>query len=105
MLLVIGLVLSLIFLKWPWPLIVIVPLAALEAFEIMLWARWRRVRAATGAEAMIGSRGVALTDCRPEGQVRVGGRIWKAKARDGVSAGEQVVVEAVDDLSLSVARC
>jgi len=57
-----------------------------------------------GAEALIGVEGVALTDCRPSGRVRVRGESWRALCPEGVDAGEPVVVLAVADLTLEVRR-
>jgi membrane-bound serine protease (ClpP class) len=99
----IGLVLSLIFLEWPKPLLVIVPLGLIEIAEVALWLRWRKVRSITGAEAIIGATGKAITDCRPEGQVMVKGQIWKAVSQSGVAANEDVVVTGVDGITLEVA--
>jgi membrane-bound ClpP family serine protease len=101
--LVIGTILSFMFLDPPWRYLVLIPLAAWEAFEIWIWLRWRRVRSITGAEAIVGATGRALTDCRPDGQVRVKGQIWRAHCADGVDAGEDVVVGSFEGLRLTVA--
>jgi membrane protein implicated in regulation of membrane protease activity len=47
--------------------------------------------------------GVAITDCDPEGQIKVKGQIWKARCAEGVIAGSTVRVTAVDGLRLDVA--
>lgn len=99
---VIGTVLAFVFLEGAWRALVIVGALAWEAFEVAVWLRWRKKRSITGAEAMVGATGTALTDCRPEGQVRVRGQIWKAHASPEVGAGEAVVVTAVDGISLDV---
>jgi len=87
----------------PWRYIVIFPLAAWEAFEIMLWLKWRGVKSITGVEAFVGSTGRAVTDCKPDGQVRVRGALWRARCPQGVDAGDHIVVEAIDGLVLTVA--
>ncbi|HYZ19458.1 MAG TPA: NfeD family protein [Gaiellaceae bacterium] len=77
-----------------------------EVGEAAFWV-WisKRRRPAIGAEALPGATGVAVTDCRPRGQVRVAGELWRAVCAEGVSAGEDVVVEHVDgDLTLLVTR-
>ena len=77
--------------------------AAFELGEAAFWVRLsRRLRPATGAEALVGAEGVAASDCRPEGTVRVVGELWGAVCPDGVSAGEPVVVESVSGLTLRV---
>ena len=100
--LIIGTILAFIFLDWPWRVVVIGLLALYEGFEILLWLKWRKKRSITGAEALVGTVGKALSDVRPEGQVRVRGQIWQARCIDGVSAGDDVVVDRVDGLRLEV---
>lgn len=100
---IVGLTLSFIFLEWPERLFVIVPLALVEAGEILLWLKWRKVRSITGAEAIVGTTGKAATDCTPEGQVLVKGQRWKAHCRAGVKADEEIIVTGVDGITLEVA--
>ena len=52
----------------------------------------------------MGAEGIAASDCRPEGRVRVHGEIWRATCPDGASAGEPIVVESVTALTLQVRR-
>jgi membrane protein implicated in regulation of membrane protease activity len=101
--LAIGTLLSFIFLDPPWRYIVIIPLALWEVFEIYLWLKWRKVRSITGIETFVGTVGKAVTDCDPNGQVRVKGQLWRAHCDEGVEAGEEIVVRAVDGLRLEVA--
>jgi membrane-bound serine protease (ClpP class) len=101
--LVIGTILSFMFLDPPWRYAVLVPLAAWEAFEIWIWLKWRRVRSITGSEAIVGATGRALTNCDPIGQVRVKGQIWQATCPEGVEAGDDVVVTSHRGLKLTVA--
>lgn len=100
--LIIGGTLAYLYLDPPWRYVVILALALLEGFEVMLWLRWRKVRSITGPEALVGARGKALSELRPEGQVRVRGRLWKAVCRAGAAAGDDVTVERVDGLTLIV---
>ncbi len=104
MVFIIGVTLAIIFLDWPWRLLVMIPLALFELLEVMLWLKLRRARSITGAEAMEGMGGVALTNCEPEGQVRVKGQTWEARCRDGVGAGEQITVIRMDGIRLEVER-
>jgi membrane protein implicated in regulation of membrane protease activity len=61
--------------------------------------RWsRRRRAAVGAEALIGQTAVVATPT----QVRVAGELWEARAERRLAPGEEVVVVAVDGLTLVV---
>jgi membrane-bound serine protease (ClpP class) len=90
------------FLSWPWRIAVIVVLGAIEVFEVMLWLKLRNKRVVTGVEGLVGAVGRALDDCRPEGQVRVKGAIWRARCEPGVGAGDDVVVTGVRGLELDV---
>ena len=77
----------------------------IELGEAAFWIRIsRRLRPRVGAEALVGAEGVALSDCRPFGRVRVRGESWRARCDEGVGAGEAVVVLAVSDLTLEVRR-
>jgi membrane protein implicated in regulation of membrane protease activity len=41
---------------------------------------------------------------RPEGWVRLGGERWKARCGEGAGVGDLLVVAAVDQITLIVAR-
>jgi membrane-bound serine protease (ClpP class) len=101
---IIGAVLAFVFLDPPWRYLVLIPLGLWELFEISLFLKWRRVRAVTGAEGLVGTRGRAVSSCKPEGQVRVKGQIWRAHCEGGADIGDDVVVERVEGLHLTVGR-
>jgi membrane protein implicated in regulation of membrane protease activity len=103
-LLAIGTGLAILLLEWPARLWVIVPLALIEVLEIFLWLRLRRQHVTTGEEGLIGARGRAVTDCAPDGQVRVRGALWRARCPEGAAAGDDVEVTAVDGLRLEARR-
>jgi len=64
-------------------------------------AQFRRVR--TGKEALIGARGVATTDLKPKGEVRVMSEFWEATAKDAtIAAGQEVEVVGMDGMTLVV---
>ena len=76
---------------------------AIELGEAGFWVRMsQRRRPAIGAEALVGSEGVATSDCRPRGRVRVRGEIWQAVCPEGADAGDAVIVENVSGLTLEV---
>ena len=76
---------------------------AIELGEAGFWIRLsQRRRPAIGAEALVGSEGVATSDCRPRGRVRVRGEVWQAVCPEGVDAGDAVVVADVSGLTLEV---
>ena len=104
MLLLVAL-LALLLLPGPWNLVGFV--AGLIAFviEMLIWNRTvRHRRPRTGATTLLGLRGAVIAPCRPVGQVRVSGEIWGARCDGGADEGDEVVVTAVDGLTLVVER-
>jgi membrane-bound serine protease (ClpP class) len=99
----IGIILAIIFLDDWWRIVAVGGLLVFEVIEISIWLRWRKRRSITGADTMIGEKGLAVNDCRPSGQVRLRGQLWSATCPQGVGAGESVVVTAVRGLKLEVA--
>jgi membrane-bound ClpP family serine protease len=99
----IAIILAAVFLDGVVRIVVIGALALFEVVEITFWWRMRKKRSIVGAEAMVGTKGRALSDCRPDGQVFVKGQRWKANCIEGVDAGEDVVVTALHGLRLDVA--
>jgi membrane-bound serine protease (ClpP class) len=67
-------------------------------------ARHRTVH--TGAEEMIGAQGTVRSRLDPFGHVFVKGALWRAHCADDctLEVGEEVVVEAIDGLTLTVAQ-
>ena len=61
-------------------------------------------RSMTGAAGMVGERGVAHTELKPEGQVFVHGEYWHAVSQEPIAAGEPIEVVQVIDLKLLVRR-
>jgi len=75
----------------------------IELTEAAFWIRLsRRLRPRVGAEALVDAEGVALSDCRPSGRVRVRGENWRALCREGVDKGDAVVVLGISGLTLEV---
>jgi membrane protein implicated in regulation of membrane protease activity len=73
--------------------------------EIVFWSRRvRGIPKGVGDETLVGSKATVVTACRPDGQVRVAGEIWKARCAEGADPGETVVVTGRDDLRLLVGR-
>ena len=62
----------------------------------------QRRRVSTGQESLVGEAGEALSELRPDGQVRVHGEIWQASSREPVAAGASVEVVRVHGLKLEV---
>ena len=64
----------------------------------------QRRRPVTGAEGLVGRRGVADTDLAPDGWVVVLGERWRGRADDEVRSGDPVSVVAVEGLTLRVRK-
>ncbi len=64
--------------------------------------RSQRARVMTGAEALVGEIGEAMTALDPAGKVFVHGEYWNARAAEPVPRGRKVRVKAVHDMDLEV---
>ena len=103
MILLIGIGLAIFVVPEGWGIPVVVLAAVLEVFETFGTWRWsRRGHAKVGPETLIGANGRAVTDCRPEGMVRVRAEDWRARCEEGVSAGHPTRVVGRDQLTLLV---
>jgi membrane-bound serine protease (ClpP class) len=74
---------------------------------LLVWAavRGQRRRVTTGQEGMIGQVALVKIALEPQGMVLVEGELWKAILDDGSApAGEEVVIQKVDNLKLYVTR-
>lgn len=81
--------------------LIVVALIVAVIFYVGVKAQFRRVK--TGKEALIGSVGVATTDLKPNGTVRVMGEFWEATAKDGeIANGQAVEVVGMDGMFLVV---
>ena len=100
----IGAVLAYFYLEGTARIVVITLLLLSDVIEIAIWLRWRKRRTSTGAEGMIGRKGVTISECSPEGKVRVMGQIWNATSVEDLDSGEEIEVTATEGLRLHVAR-
>ena len=106
MLLIIAIVVAVLWLPTEWAIAVVVTAAVIEVAEVGFWY-WlsHRRDAVTGAEALPGARGVVVSACRPVGQVRVDGELWRARCEEGADPGDEILVERLDPgLTLVVRR-
>jgi membrane-bound serine protease (ClpP class) len=103
MVLIITLVLSLIFVPWPWNVFVISVALVYELATMIFGIGYsRRRRPQVGVQTMVGAEAQAITALEPSGQVKVDGEIWEARAPEGARAGETVRIKRVDGLTLEV---
>jgi membrane protein implicated in regulation of membrane protease activity len=96
LLLVLALIAAILWLPTPWNYLVVIGAGIVEVVEVtfFIWYSKRR-RATTGAEALPGRRGTVIEACRPIGQIRVDGELWRASCEEGADPGETVIVESL----------
>jgi membrane-bound serine protease (ClpP class) len=101
-----GAILLAVFVLPPvWGLAAVIVAAVIEIAEFFFWiwlSKRRGVQA--GRETLPGKTAKVTSTCRPEGQVRLDGELWKARCEAGADVGESVRVAAVDGLTLEVTR-
>jgi membrane-bound serine protease (ClpP class) len=98
-----AVILALTVLPAPWGVIAVAGAFGADVLETVVLVRWsRRRRAAVGAEALVGRRGLVVRTLAPQGQVRLDGELWQARAERVVEPGQEVVVRRVDGLVLHV---
>lgn len=103
MIFLIAVLLAVFVLPSPWGLVAVVAGAAIDIAETLAFIWWSQRRKATvGVSSLVGKRGVVVRDLWPEGQIKLDGEIWKARADGGVQAGTSVIVRAIDGLLLEV---
>jgi membrane-bound serine protease (ClpP class) len=101
MLLLGGILLAVFVVPWPWGIATVVGGGLLDIGESLVLLRWsKRRRSPVGADALVGQRAVVASP----GQVRVAGELWEARSDEPLSVGDEVVVHAVDGLTLEVSR-
>jgi len=109
---IIALVIAVLFLSWPWNVVLVIAAAVVDIAETGVFVWWSRRRrrlgsAAVGSEAIVGRSGIALGRLasgppHPGSQVRVDGEIWAATATEPIDPGAAVTVTAVHGLVLEV---
>ncbi len=82
------------------PSVVIISLFFLTVAGLVVRSHMRR--SVSGTSGLLGERGVAYTDLKPEGQVFVHGEYWQAVSDEPVAAGDAVEVVKVINLKLYV---
>ena len=103
MFLLVGIALAIFVVPDDWRLPVLIGFALLEIVETTVtWRLSRRGATKVGPETLIGADGVAITDCRPAGRVRVRGDDWQARCEVGVASGDRVRVVGRERLTLLV---
>ena len=99
-----GAVLLAVFvLERPWDVVALAVAAIVEVAETLFWIRLsRRGRPHVGPEALVGARAEVVSACRPDGQVRIQGELWRAHSVLGADPGDSVRVRSIGGLTLLV---
>lgn len=104
--LLVGAILLAVFVLSPlWGVVAVTLAAVVEIGEFFFWiwlSRRRRVQA--GVETLVGARAQVVAPCRPLGQVRIHGELWRARCQAGADVGESVRVDSIEGLTLEVTR-
>ena len=80
-------------------------LAGFVAFLVWAAVRGQKRKVTTGREGMIGQVAEVKAALKPRGMVLVEGELWKAELDEGqAQPGEEVIIQKVDNLKLSVTK-
>jgi membrane-bound serine protease (ClpP class) len=83
--------------------IILLLAAGIAAWLFYVGVKAQHKRVKTGKEALIGAKGVATTELKPKGEVRVLGEFWQAIAKDATIAnGHAVEVVCLEGMFLVV---
>jgi membrane-bound serine protease (ClpP class) len=85
--------------------VTVVVFAVIATAIVFTLLRDRRKRPTTGAEALVGGRGVAISPVHRSGKIRIHGEIWNAVSKTPIDSGRSVTVVRVDGLNLTVEPC
>jgi membrane-bound serine protease (ClpP class) len=98
-------VLDFVSLSWEVIVFVVVLTSAFFLFAIGAGVRAQRRKPTTGPQGIVGEKGIAMTDLKPSGQVRVHGEIWTATSVAGnLKKGAVVRVVDIENLKLTVRK-
>ena len=83
--------------------VIIIIIAVIAAVILYKGLTSKYVKIKTGLEALVGSKGIAVTDLKPKGEIRVMGEFWQATAQSAwVNQGEKVEVVGMEGMFLTV---
>jgi len=74
------------------------------AYALYASLKTKRSQPRMGNEEFIGRTGIAVTDIDPEGQVKVRGKLWKARSDTPIQEGEAIVVTGTERMTLHVKK-
>jgi membrane-bound serine protease (ClpP class) len=72
---------------------------------ITLGIKAQKRKPVTGVEGLIGEKGIAISDLKPQGEIKIHGEYWKAEAVDSeILKGDEIVVLSLENLKLKVKK-
>jgi membrane-bound serine protease (ClpP class) len=79
--------------------------AAFFLFAISFGIKAQRKKVATGLEGIVGEKGIAISNLKPVGEVKVHGEIWNAESHEGeIKKGATILVTRIENLKLTVKK-
>jgi membrane-bound serine protease (ClpP class) len=100
-----GVLLAIFVLPAPWGWAAVGLGIGAEVVETIVAMRLLRRRPpGAGSEALIGAVGRAISACRPMGEMRVRGEVWRARCEAGADPGDRVRITAREGATLVVER-
>jgi membrane-bound serine protease (ClpP class) len=83
--------------------VIILVIAILAAWMLYKGLAAKGAKIKTGKESLVGAKGIAVTDLKPKGEIRVMGEFWQATAKDKwITNGERVEVIDMEGMFLVV---
>jgi membrane-bound serine protease (ClpP class) len=83
--------------------VIVLAIAVIAVWMLYIGLEANRSKIKTGKEALIGSRGIVVTNLNPKGEIRVMGEFWQAIAKDKwIKNGEKVEVVDMEGMFLVV---
>lgn len=79
-------------------------LTAFFSYALVKAIKAKKKKPRIGEKDLVGEKGVAITDIKDGGQVKVKGEIWKAEADEEIKEGEEIIVVEQKRLILKVKR-
>ena len=95
--------LALFVIRAPWGIALVATAVIWEIAEKAFWLiSTKRIPLAIGPETLVGRTVEVVAPCRPYGTVRLRSERWNARCREGADVGDTLIVESVQQLTLTV---
>ncbi len=85
-------------------IVIAIFITAFFSYALVKAIKAKKARPKIGEDELVGKKGIAITDIKPTGQVKVDGKIWRAEADEEIKEGEEIIVVSQQRLTLKVKR-